>query len=74
MRHFPNLKFAQVSSVFKFGGREVFIQALFSSFEFCADGFVDAKIEIGIVFILAKTFSGKSFQDAFDLLTRTVHS
>ena len=44
MRHFPNLKYAQVSSVFKFGGREVFIQALFSSFEFCTDGFVDAKL------------------------------
>ena len=59
--HFPNLK----QSLF-FGGERGFIQTLFSSFEFCTDGFVVAKIEIGIIFILEKNFSGKSFQDAFD--------
>jgi hypothetical protein len=58
---FSKFKICSGNPVFKFG-REVFIQALFSSFECCADGFVDAKNEIGIVFILAKTFSGKSFQ------------
>ncbi len=76
MRHFPNLIFCRKVPVFKFG-REVFIQALYSSFEFCANGFVDAKNEIGIVFILAKIFSGKSFQMLSDriesdLVTRTI--
>ena len=65
MHHFPNLIFLQESSSFKFG-REVFIQAFFSSVEFCTDGFVDAENEIGIVFILAKIFSGKSFQTLSD--------